>query len=63
VHWFNNTRLHSSIGYTTPIDYETAYYRHNDPRPRPLSAKPSLYKSRGASDRKWPSAGSTTIAP
>jgi putative transposase len=38
VHWFNNTRLHSSIGYTTPINYETAYYRHNDPRQQPLSA-------------------------
>ena len=25
VHWFNTTRLHSSIGYTSPIDYENRY--------------------------------------
>jgi transposase InsO family protein len=25
VHWFNTTRLHSSIGYTSPIDYENEY--------------------------------------
>ena len=28
VHWFNTTRLHSAIGYTSPIDYENDY-RHN----------------------------------
>jgi putative transposase len=38
VHWFNETRLHSSIGYMSPIDYEQAYYRHNNPRQQPLSA-------------------------
>ena len=38
VYWFNNTRLHSSIGYTTPIEYETEYYRQNNPRQQPLSA-------------------------
>nr|NIL81050.1 IS3 family transposase ISRru1 [Rhodococcus kroppenstedtii] len=25
VHWVNTTRLHSSIGYTSPIDYENRY--------------------------------------
>ncbi len=25
VHWFNTTRLRSSIGYTSPIDYENRY--------------------------------------
>ncbi|WP_226438503.1 integrase core domain-containing protein, partial [Rhodococcus yananensis] len=25
VRWFNADRLHSSIGYQTPIDYETRY--------------------------------------
>ena len=38
VHWFNETRLHSSVGYISPIDYEQAYYRHNNPRQQPLSA-------------------------
>lgn len=30
VHWFNATRLHSAIGYTSPIDYENDY-RQNRP--------------------------------
>ena len=38
VHWFNNTRLHSRIGYTTPVDYEAEYYRQNNSRQQPLSA-------------------------
>lgn len=25
VRWFNADRLHSSIGYSPPIDYETRY--------------------------------------
>ena len=29
VHWFNQTRLHSSIGHVPPTEYETAYYRDN----------------------------------
>jgi putative transposase len=36
VQWFNTARLHSSIGYNTPIEIETAYYRNN-PRPQPGS--------------------------
>jgi putative transposase len=43
VHWFNHNRLHSSIGYTTPVEYETAYYRHNPARPQPLPGEPSLH--------------------
>lgn len=27
VHWFNEHRLHSSIGHVPPIEYEHAYYR------------------------------------
>ena len=26
VHWFNHNRLHSSIGYATPVEYEAAYH-------------------------------------
>jgi putative transposase len=37
VAWFNHHRLHSSIGHVPPVEYETAYYRHNligrSPRP------------------------------
>lgn len=25
VHWFNTSRLHSSIGYLAPVDYENEY--------------------------------------
>jgi putative transposase len=35
VHWFNHNRLHSSIGYRTPIEVEAEYYRHIKPRPQP----------------------------
>ena len=25
IHWFNTERLHSSLGYCSPIEYETRY--------------------------------------
>lgn len=43
VHWFNHQRLHSSIGYRTPVGFEAEYYRHNNARQQPLSGEPSLY--------------------
>ncbi len=36
VHWFNETRLHSSIGDVPPIEYEQEHYRQNDPEQQPL---------------------------
>jgi putative transposase len=30
VHYYNQHRLHSSINYLTPIEYEQAYYRENN---------------------------------
>jgi putative transposase len=39
VHWFNEQRLHSSIGYTPPTEYEQVYYRENNPRQQPLSGQ------------------------
>jgi len=32
VHWFNENRLHSSIGYLTPIEMENEYYVRSTPR-------------------------------
>ena len=43
VHWFNTARLHSALDYLTPIEYETEYYRQNDPRQQPLPGEPALH--------------------
>ncbi|MDK8891833.1 integrase core domain-containing protein, partial [Corynebacterium macclintockiae] len=29
VHWWNNQRLHQSLGYITPQDLEHAYYQRS----------------------------------
>lgn len=26
VHWYNNARLHSTLGYRTPVEFEALYY-------------------------------------
>lgn len=43
VHWFNTNRLHSAIGYATPIEFEDHYYRHINTRQHQLSTEPSLH--------------------
>ncbi len=43
VDWFNTVRLHSAIGHVPPIENEANYYRHINPRQRPLSGEPSLH--------------------
>jgi len=46
VHWFNENRLHSSLGYLTPSEYEDLYYRENrqiNPQPRPLLGEDALH--------------------
>ena len=43
VHWFNTTRLHSSIGHVPPAEYETTYYRHINAGQQPLPGEPSLH--------------------
>lgn len=43
VHWFNQTRLHSSIGNVPPVEFESLYYRHNEPAQPPLAGEPSLH--------------------
>ena len=41
VHWFNEVRLHSSIGHVPPLEYETDHYRHIDSLQQPLPENPA----------------------
>jgi putative transposase len=43
VHWFNHQRLHSSIGYMTPMEFEQEYYRQNTSQERPLPGELALH--------------------
>ena len=43
VHLFKQNRLHSSIGYLTPIETENAYYRENASQPQPLPGQLVLH--------------------
>jgi len=43
VHWFNEDRLHSSIGYLTPIEKENLYYRENTTQEQPLLGELALH--------------------
>ncbi len=31
VHWFNHTRLHSSLGHLPPVEFEQAHHHQNNP--------------------------------
>lgn len=43
VHWFNTSRLHSSIGYVTPLEFEDQYYRQNTSQQQPLPGELALH--------------------
>jgi putative transposase len=47
VHWFNEHRLHSKIGYVPPVEREQAHYRrihHQNPTAQqPLPGEPALH--------------------
>ena len=43
VHWYNEQRLHSALGYVPPTEYEQAYYRQINPRPQPLSGQLAVH--------------------
>ena len=43
VHWFNENRLHSSIGYLTPIEKENQYYREMNDQNHPVLGEPALH--------------------
>ena len=43
VHWFNENRLHSAIGYRTPVEAEREYYRQINSQQHPLPGEPALH--------------------
>ena len=43
VHWFNERRLHSALGYVPPAEFEQTYYRDNPSRQQPPSGQLTLY--------------------
>ena len=43
VHWFNENRLYSSIGYLTPIEKENAYYREINAQHQPMLGELALH--------------------
>jgi hypothetical protein len=49
VHWFNQTRLRSSVGHAAPIEYETTYHRHIDPQQQSLPGELGLHQTGGGS--------------
>jgi hypothetical protein len=50
VWWFNEIRLHSEIGYRTPIEFEQDHYRQINSQPQPRLGEPSPYQARGGSE-------------
>ena len=43
VHWFNNNRLHSSLSYVPPVEFEEQHYRQNNPQQQPLPGELALH--------------------
>ena len=43
VHWFNENRLHSAIGYQTPVEMENTYYRQINPQHQPELGELALH--------------------
>ena len=51
VHWFNTNRLHTALGYQTPVELEHAYYRRSPPRgsrcrENPPCTEPGRFRTR-----------------
>ncbi|MGP6170577.1 integrase core domain-containing protein [Microbacterium sp. A204] len=43
VHWFNENRLHSSVGYLTPVEKENEYYREMNSQSQPALGELALH--------------------
>jgi putative transposase len=51
AHWFDEIRLHSSIGYLTTIEKKNQYYRENNPQSHPVLGELTLHQTRSDSPR------------
>jgi len=43
VHWFNETRLHSALGWIPPTEFENDHYRQLNAQDDPILGQPSLH--------------------
>ena len=43
VWWYNETRLHSALDHTPPIEYEQNHYRQTNQQPDTMSEEPALH--------------------
>jgi len=43
VHWFDHARLHSSLGYVPPVEFEQAHYGQNTPVRQALPGQLALH--------------------
>jgi len=43
VHWYNEHRLHTALGYRPPVEYENQYYSRINPQQQPLPGEPALH--------------------
>lgn len=43
LHWFNNNRLHSSLGYVPQVEFEEQHYRQNAALQQPLPGQLALH--------------------
>lgn len=43
VHWYNTARLHSSLGYVPPAEFDGDYYRQINPRQQPLPGELTVH--------------------
>ena len=51
VHWYNNFRMHSTLGYMTPVEFRKSRLGPPEDRPKDVA---NPYSSRGDWNMPWP---------